>query len=123
MKPINITDNMKRVAFKMKLNPGFKEEYRRRHAAIWPEIVKLLEDSGVSDYSIFLDEETNTLFGVQKVSGDQGSQDLGGNDIQQKWCSDVLVGTDRTKTEEFACVLEAIASGTRRINETTEHQK
>ncbi|MBP9986389.1 MAG: L-rhamnose mutarotase [Bacteroidales bacterium] len=76
---------MKRVAFKMKLNPGFKEEYRRRHAAIWPEIVKLLEDSGVSDYSIFLDEETNTLFGVQKVSGDQGSQDLGGNDIQQKW--------------------------------------
>lgn len=45
------------------------------------------------------------------------------SDIQQRWCSDVLVGTDRTKTEEFACVLETIASGTRRINETTEHQK
>ncbi len=76
---------MKRLAFKMKMTPGMKEEYKRRHAEIWPEVAKLIHDSGVSDYSIFLDEETNTLFAVQKVSGEQGSQDLGANEIQQKW--------------------------------------
>jgi L-rhamnose mutarotase len=50
---------MAKLAFKMKLKPGKKEEYRRRHAEIWPELVKLLHDNGVSDYSIFLDEETS----------------------------------------------------------------
>ena len=45
----------------------------------------MLQDSGVSDYSIFLDEETNTLFGVQKVSGDGGSQDLGTTEIVKRW--------------------------------------
>lgn len=76
---------MERVAFKMKLKPGHEEEYRRRHDEIWPELKTLLKDQGISDYSIFLDEETSTLFGVQKVSGSEGSQDLGTNPVVQKW--------------------------------------
>lgn len=76
---------MKRVAFKMKMKPGMKEEYARRHKAIWPEIVELLRKSGVGDYSIFLDEETNILFGVQKICGNVNSQELGCEEIQKKW--------------------------------------
>ena len=76
---------MKRYAFKMKLKPGFKDEYKKRHDEIWPELKKLLHDIGVKDYSIFLDEETNTLFAVQKVVGESGSQDLGQTEIVQKW--------------------------------------
>jgi L-rhamnose mutarotase len=76
---------MMRNAFKMKLKPGFEAEYTRRHDEIWPELEKLLKDSGVSDYSIFLDRETNSLFAVQKLSGDQSSQDMGTNPIVRKW--------------------------------------
>jgi len=76
---------MKRLAFKMQLNMGEKEEYIKRHNEIWPELKKLLKDAGVSEYSIFLDEETNTLFAFQKVSGEGGSQDLGKTEIVQKW--------------------------------------
>lgn len=76
---------MRRFGFKMKLKPGCKEEYRKRHNAIWPELKKLIKDSGVSDYSIFLDEETNILFASQKQSGNQSSQDLGSNPVVQKW--------------------------------------
>jgi L-rhamnose mutarotase len=76
---------MERVAFKMKLKPGFKQEYIKRHSEVWPEIAELIKRSGISDYSIFLDEETNILFGVQKVSGEVSSQGLGGEAIQQKW--------------------------------------
>ena len=76
---------MKRHAFKMKLKPGFKDEYKKRHDEIWPELKKLLHDAGVRDYSIFLDEETNTLFAVQKVVGNTGSQDLGQEEILKKW--------------------------------------
>ena len=68
---------MQRLAFKMHLNEGQKEEYKRRHDALWPELYQLLKNAGVSEYSIFLDEETNTLFAFQKVSGEGGSQDLG----------------------------------------------
>ena len=70
---------MERLAFKMHLNEGQKEEYRKRHNELWPELRQLLKGDGVSEYSIFLDEETSTLFAFQKVSGDGGSQDLGTN--------------------------------------------
>jgi len=76
---------MKRVAFKMKLKPGHKAEYIKRHDQVWPEILDLIKKSGVHDYSIFLDEETNILFGVQKVEGGVSSQDLGAAEIQKKW--------------------------------------
>ncbi|MBB6482002.1 L-rhamnose mutarotase [Spirochaeta isovalerica] len=76
---------MERIAFKMKLKPGFEEEYRKRHDAIWPELIDLLKEQGIEDYSIFWDQETNYLFGVQKVSEGEGSQDLGSNPVVQKW--------------------------------------
>ncbi len=76
---------MKSYAFKMKLKPGVAEEYKRRHDEIWPELSALLRRSGVSDYSIFLDEDTNTLFAVQKQVGSSSSQDLGSEKIVQRW--------------------------------------
>jgi L-rhamnose mutarotase len=76
---------MQRVAFKMYLNEGMKNEYKKRHNEIWPELERLLKEAGISEYSIFWDEETNTLFAFQKVSGKGGSQDLGQNEIVKKW--------------------------------------
>lgn len=76
---------MKRVAFKMHLKEGCKEEYRKRHAELWPEIEDLLKKAGISQYSIFLDEESNTLFAVQMLSQEDGSQALGHEPIIQKW--------------------------------------
>ncbi|MGB5418373.1 L-rhamnose mutarotase [Algibacter sp.] len=76
---------MERLAFKMKLNKGQKGAYKKRHDQLWPELKKLLKDNGVSEYSIFLDEETYTLFAFQKVSGAGGSQDLANNPIVKKW--------------------------------------
>lgn len=69
----------------MKLKPGKKKEYKKRHDEIWPELKQLLKENDISDYSIFLDEETNTLFAVQKITGNQSSQDLSMNPIVQKW--------------------------------------
>jgi L-rhamnose mutarotase len=74
-----------RFAFKMKLKPGFEEEYKKRHHALWPELIDLLKRSGIRDYSIFLDRETNILFAVQTIEGTAGSQDLGHNEFVKKW--------------------------------------
>ena len=74
-----------RCAFKMKLKPGCEVEYEKRHRAIWPELVELLKATGVSEYSIFWDKETNLLFAVQEQGGESGSQDLGTDPIVKKW--------------------------------------
>lgn len=78
---------MKRFAFKMYLKPGCEKEYAKRHAAIWPELKKMIsEDQGVSNYSIFWDKETNLLFAYQECLKDTNSQDTTDVDpITQKW--------------------------------------
>ncbi|MCV3273359.1 L-rhamnose mutarotase [Roseobacter sinensis] len=76
---------MEKYAFKMRLNPGRKDEYKRRHDEIWPELVSLLKDAGVSDYSIHLDEETNTLFGVLWRTEDHRMDALPQHDVMQRW--------------------------------------
>lgn len=76
---------MHRVAFKMKLHKGFEEEYARRHKQIWPELSKLLSDSGITDYSIFLDETTLELFGVLKINDRLLLDSLPASPVMQKW--------------------------------------
>jgi len=76
---------MQRKAFKMFLKPGYEQEYKKRHNEIWPELKQLIQESGVHDYSIFWDSDTNILFAIQKVEGETGSQDLGEDLIVQKW--------------------------------------
>ena len=75
----------KRFGFKMKLLPGFREEYLKRHNEIWPELVELLKKEGIGNYSIFLDDESNTLFAYQEQSGESTSQDLGNTEVVKKW--------------------------------------
>ena len=69
----------------MKLKPGYESEYKKRHDEIWPELAKELSDAGVSDYSIFLDEETLALFAVQKLTDDNTADDLPQTEIVKKW--------------------------------------
>lgn len=76
---------MTRVAFKMKLYPGFEEEYKKRHDALWPELESLLKKTGISDYSIFLDNETNILFGVLKAENPAALDNLPLQPVMQKW--------------------------------------
>lgn len=78
---------MKRFAFKMFLKPGCEAEYAKRHAAIWPELKRMIsEEQGVSNYTIFWDKTTNELFAYQECSKDTNSQDTTQVDpITQKW--------------------------------------
>jgi L-rhamnose mutarotase len=76
---------MKRNAFAMKLKKGFEEEYKKRHDEVWPGIKEELVNAGVSDYSIYLDEETLTLFAVQKLSEGNTADDLPNKDAVKKW--------------------------------------
>ena len=69
----------------MKLKKGCEAEYKKRHDRIWPELSVLLNEAGISDYSIFLDHETSTLFAVQKLSKNHTVAALPKHPIMQKW--------------------------------------
>lgn len=76
---------MKRHAFKMKLKPGMVAEYKKRHDEIWPQLSQALRAAGISDYSIFLDETTLTLFAVQKQADHNEVAALPHQPIMQQW--------------------------------------
>lgn len=76
---------MNRIAFKMKLFNGCEDEYKKRHDAIWPELKTLLKETGVEDYSIFLDKETNILLGVLKVKDPLKLNELPNHPVMKKW--------------------------------------
>lgn len=78
------TPKVMRQAFKLKLFPGYIDEYKKRHDELWPELAALLKESGISEYSIFLDEESLDLFGVMNVEGDRRN-DLPNHPVMKKW--------------------------------------
>jgi L-rhamnose mutarotase len=88
---------MHRIAFKMTLYPGYAEEYKKRHKGLWPELEKALKEAGVSDYSIFIDDETNSLFGVLKANDPKLLDELPDNPVMKKWwqyMSDIMETND-----------------------------
>ncbi len=76
---------MQRVAFKMKLNKLGEKEYKRRHDTIWPELKTLLKKAGIKDYSIFHDEETNSLFAYLTIKDADRLGELAQEEIMKKW--------------------------------------
>ena len=87
---------MQRYAFKMFLNPGEAHEYRRRHDAIWPELQTLLRESGIRNYSIFLDPDTNTLFAYLERTDDHRMGEVTKDSVMRRgWAhmKDIMAAT------------------------------
>ena len=100
---------MEKYAFKMHLNPGMEVEYQRRHDAIWPELVALLKQAGVSDYSIHLDRETNTLFGVLWRTDDHRMDDLPNHPVMLRWWATMAdIMATNAKNEPIAEPLKTV---------------
>jgi len=74
-----------RIASKMKLLKGFETEYKKRHDEIWPELEMLLKETGISDYSIFLDEETHILVAYFTIEDEKKLNALPSQPVMRKW--------------------------------------
>lgn len=73
------------LAFKMQLKPGVVPEYTRRHDELWPELAQALRDAGISDYWIFLDEATLSLFAVLKRNPGLPFDELPTLPVMRRW--------------------------------------
>lgn len=72
-------------AFRMKLDPGQAEQYRKRHDEIWPELTDALRTAGVVDYRIFLDPESLALFAVLTHADQHLLDQLPTLPVMQRW--------------------------------------
>lgn len=76
---------MIRKGSKMKVYPHAFEEYKKRHDELWPEMADMLRAHGAKDYSIFLDEETGTLFAYVTIASEKRWSEVAETAICQKW--------------------------------------
>lgn len=98
-----------RIAFRMVLNEGQAEEYKKRHDELWPEMKLALKEAGISDYSIWLDPETNHLFATLVRTDDHRMDNLPKSEINRRWwdfMADVMVYND--SNEPVAVPLEQV---------------
>lgn len=76
---------MIRKAFKMKVFPNKIEEYIKRHNPIWDDLKEVLHNHGVSNYSIFLDSESDVLFGYAEIDSESQWNSIATTEVCKKW--------------------------------------
>src|SRR4051794_11100487 len=76
---------MQRVAFVLKVKPDMIAEYRRRHAAVWPEMLQALRETGWHNYSLFMRED-GLLFGyLETPDFDRAREEMAKRDVNARW--------------------------------------
>lgn len=75
---------MQRIVCKFKLKSGTQQEYKRRHDEIWPEMLELIKEAGIRNYSIWNLKED--LFGYYEVEDNEKCiQIISGSEVKKRW--------------------------------------
>jgi L-rhamnose mutarotase len=76
---------MIRKAFVMTLKPDNQAEYEARHNPIWPDLQTVLKEHGVSNYSIFLDRESDRLFAYLELESEELWRQIAATEACRRW--------------------------------------
>lgn len=76
---------MIRKAFKMKLHENMEAEYEKRHNELWPEMKEIIHEYGGHNYSIFLDKETNVLYGYIELEDAELWKKSADTEVCRRW--------------------------------------
>ena len=76
---------MIRKAFLLTLKPGCQFEYERRHNPIWPQLATVLQEHGVSNYSIFYDHATERLFAYAEIESEESWRQIADTEVCKRW--------------------------------------
>ncbi len=76
---------MQRVCFQLQVRPDRIEEYKRRHAAVWPDMLRALAEHGWHNYSLFLRDD-GLLVGYFETPSLKAAVDgMAGTEVNARW--------------------------------------
>ncbi|MEV4736280.1 MULTISPECIES: L-rhamnose mutarotase [unclassified Microbacterium] len=80
---------MDRVCFTLRVRPERIAEYRERHAAVWPEMLRALESSGWRNYSLFLAPDGLLIGYFEADDADRARAAMDETDVNTRWQADM----------------------------------
>ena len=80
---------MQRVCFLLQVRPEKLDEYKRRHRAVWPEMLAALRETGWNNYSLFLRPDGLLVGYLETADFEKARQSLAGRDINARWQRDM----------------------------------
>lgn len=105
---------MQRMGMVIGVEPGKVDEYRKLHASVWPEVLERLKKSNITNYSIFLKEPENLMFGYWEYTGSNFEADraaLATDPATQEWwklCGPMQKPLESRKHGEWWASMEEI---------------
>lgn len=101
---------MTRVCFQLQVDPGRLDEYRRRHAAVWPQMLRAIQASGRRNYSLFLRPDGLLIGYYETDSADRSDAHLAASRAAAVWeehMADLFVGRSG-RADQTATILEEV---------------
>jgi L-rhamnose mutarotase len=81
---------MQRVGFRLQVRPEMMDEYVRRHAEVWPDMLQALRETGWTNYSLFLDRTDGTLFGYFETPDLAATKTgMASREVNERWQADM----------------------------------
>ncbi|MFE3518900.1 L-rhamnose mutarotase [Streptomyces sp. NPDC059166] len=76
---------MQRVCFLLQVREDRKDEYRERHAAVWPEMLAALSEAGWHNYSLFLREDGLLVGYLETEDFDAAREAMAATEVNARW--------------------------------------
>lgn len=76
---------MQRVCFLLKVRADRIEEYKRRHADVWPEMLDALRDAGWHNYSLFLRDDGLLVGYLETEDFAAAQRAMAATDVNARW--------------------------------------
>jgi L-rhamnose mutarotase len=76
---------MRRVCFQLQVRPDRLEEYRTRHAAVWPDMLRALHETGWHNYSLFLREDGLLVGYFETPDLDAAREGMAATEVNARW--------------------------------------
>lgn len=78
-----------RVCFRLRVRPELLDEYRRRHAEVWPDMLREIEASGRRNYSLFLADDGELIGYYETDDPAAADRYLAESEVAARWEADM----------------------------------
>jgi L-rhamnose mutarotase len=103
---------MQRVGFRLQVRLEMMDEYVRRHAEVWPDMLQALRETGWTNYTLFLDRNDGTLFGYFETPDLAAAKaGMAAREVNARWQADMapfFIALDGKRPDEGFLQLEDV---------------